>query len=71
MEFSPGELMRVVALITACSQASYAFAPAVFGALRAALPAADGETPLFFLAAGMLQLIAAGAYLLGRSASRG
>jgi len=71
MEFSPGDVMRVVALITACSQASYAFAPAVFGALRAALPAADGDTPLFFLAAGMLQLIAAGAYLLGRSASRG
>jgi hypothetical protein len=55
-----------VALITACSQASYAFAPAVFGALRAALPSVGGATPLFFLAAGGLQLIAAGAYLLGR-----
>jgi hypothetical protein len=62
--------MRVVALITAVSQASYAFAPAVFGALRAALPVAGGATPLFFLAAGLLQLIAAGAYLLGRQGSR-
>ena len=71
MEFSPGEVLRVVALITACSQASYAFAPAVFGALRAALPSVGGAMPLFFLAAGVLQLIAAGAYLLGRPGSRG
>jgi LPXTG-motif cell wall-anchored protein len=70
MEFSPGEVLRVVALITACSQATYAFAPAVFGALRAALPATGGATALFFLAAGMLQLVAAGAYLLGRQKSR-
>ena len=71
MEFSPGEVLRVVALITACSQATYAFAPAVFGALRAALPATGGATALFFLAAGMLQLVAAGAYLLGRQGRRG
>jgi LPXTG-motif cell wall-anchored protein len=70
MEFSPGEVLRVVALITACSQASYAFAPAIFGALRAALPTTGGETALFFLAAGLLQLVAAGAYLLGRPRSR-
>ena len=69
MEFSPGEVMRVVALITAVSQASYAFAPAVFGALRAVLPATGGAMALFFLAAGLLQLIAAGAYLLGRQGS--
>ena len=71
MEFSPGEVMRVVALITAVSQASYAFAPAVFGALRAVLPATGGAMALFFLAAGLLQLIAAGAYLLGRMRVRG
>ena len=62
--------MWVVALITAVSQASYAFAPAVFGALRAVLPATGGAMALFFLAAGLLQLIAAGAYLLGRPRSR-
>jgi hypothetical protein len=67
VEFAKGDVQRVVALIAATSQATYAFAPAVFGALRAL--AADGATagaPLFFLAAMAVQLVAAGCYLAGR-----
>jgi hypothetical protein len=67
VEFSPAQMMRVVALITATSQASYAFAPAVFGWLREAAQApAGGGTPLFFLLAGSIQLAAAAVYLAGR-----
>ncbi|MFC7538617.1 MFS transporter [Siccirubricoccus deserti] len=46
-DFAPAETARVVALVTACSQAVYAFAPAAFGALREVLPAteAPGAAP--------------------------
>jgi cyanate permease len=63
VEFAKTDVPRVVALITALSQATYAFAPAAFGILRAA----DMEgAPLFFAAAIAVQLIAAGCYLSGR-----
>jgi MFS family permease len=60
-DFSPAETARVVALVTACSQASYAFAPAAFGALRewAPMQAAPGGAPLLFLTATALYLLAA------------
>jgi MFS family permease len=67
VEFAKGDVQRVVALIAAISQATYAFAPAAFGALRAL--AADGATadaPLFFVTAMAVQLVAAGCYLAGR-----
>jgi hypothetical protein len=59
-DFAPAETARVVALVTACSQAAYAFAPAAFGALREVLPAAEapGAAPLLFLTAGAFQLLA-------------
>jgi MFS family permease len=64
VEFARTDVPRVVALITAISQATYAFAPAAFGILRAAVDAAGA--PLFFAAAIAVQLVAAGCYLSGR-----
>ena len=39
-EFAKEDVARVIALIVAVAQGTYAFAPAVFGALRAATPGA-------------------------------
>jgi hypothetical protein len=62
--------VRAVALVTACSQAAYAFAPATFGAVRDLLPAtpgaAEGAAPALFLAAAALQATAAAMLLFGR-----
>lgn len=55
-DFRSEDLPRVVALVTAIGQASYAFAPAVFSLLR-------GQETLFFLAAAALQLAAAALFL--------
>ena len=49
-EFSREDALRVVPLITALSQAAYAFAPVLFGLLRAQLEQA-GQQPLRFAAA--------------------
>jgi hypothetical protein len=54
----------------ALSQASYAFAPAVFGAIRVLAPAANGapEPALrFFAAAALIQAAALACFLAGRS----
>lgn len=58
-DFAPGDTARAVALITACGQAAYAFAPAGFGLLRAVDPA------LIFILAAALQGVAAAALLVG------
>lgn len=63
-EFPEAEVQRVVSLIVALAQASYAFAPAAFGLLRALDPA-GGATALF-AAAALVQLAAIGCFLLGR-----
>jgi len=70
-EFSPADVSRVVALVTAISQAGYAFAPAVFGLLRdlgsvLGVASSQGSAPLLFTVAAIIQLAAAGAVLLGR-----
>lgn len=68
VEFAHVDLPRAIALATAISQAAFAFAPAAFGLIRE-LAIADSGTPhvpLFFLVAGVIQIIAAIAYLLGR-----
>ena len=73
-EFAPADVSRVVALVTALSQASYAFAPALFGLLRDAGPAFglvprhSAAAPLVFFVALLIQLAAAAAALSGRSA---
>jgi hypothetical protein len=68
-EFASADVVRVVALVTAVSQASYAFAPAVFGIIRDAT-AADGSAavPVLFVTAASFQLAAALAYWRGRNA---
>jgi MFS family permease len=69
-EFSKEDVSRVVPLIVATGQATYAFAPAVFGfilefALRwgSALP---GAAPWLFLAAAFIQALAIVAFFVGR-----
>ncbi|HEX2113039.1 MAG TPA: MFS transporter [Alphaproteobacteria bacterium] len=64
VEFAKVDVPRAVALITATSQATYAFAPAAFGVLRAA-----SDAPLLFAAAIAVQLVAAGCYLSGRTST--
>lgn len=68
-EFAPACLPRMVALVTTVSQAGYAFAPAAFGLLRAAggEAAMAGGAPLLFAMAALIQLLSAGALLLGRA----
>ena len=70
-EFRPEDVQRVVALVTACSQASFAFAPVVFGVLRSlgqtmGLSHQEGSAPLLFGAAALIQLSAAAVVMLGR-----
>jgi predicted MFS family arabinose efflux permease len=61
-EFSPADVGTVVALVTAINQAVFAFAPAVFGALRDVA----GAYAEVFLAGAALQAIAAAMVILGR-----
>ena len=71
-EFSREDALRVVPLITALSQAAYAFAPVLFGLLRAQLEQA-GQQPLrFAAAAALLQAAAIGSLAWGgaRGAAR-
>ncbi len=65
-DFSAEDTARAVALVTACGQAAYAFAPAGFGLLREF----SSSTDAFFLAAGAIQILAAIAMLAGRQPSR-
>ncbi len=70
-EFAPADVPRVVALVVAVSQASFAFAPAAFGALRdlgqaMGLSAHVGSAPLLFGVAALIQISAASAAMLGR-----
>lgn len=58
-DFPAAQTARVVALVTACSQAAYAFAPAGFGLLRA------WDATSIFLAAALVQLAAALVLLAG------
>ncbi|MBR0641927.1 MFS transporter [Plastoroseomonas hellenica] len=61
-EFARADVARVVALVTAVNQAAFAFAPAVFGALR---DLAGGNTTSM-LAAALVQVAAAAVVLAGR-----
>jgi MFS family permease len=69
VEFVADDVPRVVALIVAISQASYAFAPVVFGMIREFVPltADAGAAPTLFVVAGTVQGLAMGAFLAGRS----
>lgn len=70
-EFASAEVVRVVALMTAVAQASFAFAPAVFGMIRDAGTADGGAAvPLLFVTAAGFQAAAALAYWSGRHSFR-
>jgi MFS family permease len=64
-EFAPGDVPRVVALLTAINQAVFAFAPAIFGLLR---ETSDGYAVPFMLAA-VVQVVAAAVIFLGRGSA--
>lgn len=75
VEFLTKDALRVVPLIVAIGQASYAFAPAAFGILRTGPfngfgGAENGGTEMF-LAAGLVQAAAIATFLLGRSRRAG
>ncbi|MDO8973011.1 MFS transporter [Reyranella sp.] len=63
VEFSRADVQRVVPLIVAVGQGTYAFAPAAFGWLRTLSPA---EGMLVFVAAALIQAAAIALFLLGR-----
>jgi hypothetical protein len=68
-EFMPADVPRVVALVTALSQATYAFAPAVFGILRNVGDGAGlafGSAAVLFAAAALIQLSSGAIFMLGR-----
>jgi hypothetical protein len=69
VELVEEDVVRVAALIVANSQAFYAFAPAAFGLIRELIVVSDapaGTAPHVFAAAGLVQLLAIAAFLLGR-----
>jgi Major Facilitator Superfamily len=63
VEFTRADVQRVVPLIVAIGQGTYAFAPAAFGALRTLSPAAATEV---FAVAAIVQVLAIVAFLAGR-----
>lgn len=70
VEFVRDDVQRVVSLIVAFGQATYAFAPAVFGLLRSVPPGTLGlpvaGVTLMFGAAAIVQLLAIACFLGGR-----
>ncbi len=70
VEFVRVDVQRVVSLIVALGQATYAFAPAVFGVLRSVPPGTLGlpvaGVTLMFGAAAIVQLLAIACFLGGR-----
>lgn len=66
VEFVKDDVPRVVALVVAIGQATYAFAPAAFGLIR---ELSAGEGAYVFATAALVYALAIGALLLGRHAS--
>lgn len=73
VEFRAADVARVVGLVTAISQAGYAFAPAAFGLLRdlSSTGLSINEGALLFATTAIVQLASAGALLLGRRSAVG
>lgn len=69
-EFSKEDVSRVVPLIVAVGQGTYAFAPAAFGIIRELAPhwgaASAGAAPWLFVAAAFIQTLAVVAFFTGR-----
>jgi hypothetical protein len=60
VEFDKADVSRVVPLIVAFSQATYALAPAVFGIVRTI------SEPSVFILAAAIQLVAVATFVYGR-----
>jgi MFS family permease len=58
VEFAKEDVPRVVALIIAIAQATYAFAPAVFGLIRELTGETAGAAPWLFAFAALIQMMA-------------
>jgi MFS family permease len=65
-EFVSQDVQRVVPMILAVSQGTYAFAPGFFGFLRSLAPDGSG-TMMMFAVAGAIQLLAIACFFAGRS----
>jgi MFS family permease len=63
VEFAKEDVPRVVALIIAIAQATYAFAPAVFGFVRELSRETAGAAPWMFAFAALIQVMAIAAFL--------
>src|SRR3954463_3384809 len=74
-EFNKEEVSRVVPLIVAISQGTYAFAPAAFGFIRALdsqwSSISGGAAPWVFICAAFMQAAAAAAFFVGRGRKSG
>ena len=74
-EFAEADVSRVVSLIVAISQATYAFAPAAFGLIREFAPhtnaASAGAAPAVFITAAVVQALAIVLYATGQAPWRG
>jgi hypothetical protein len=74
VEFTKEDVPRVVPLIIAIGQATYAFAPAAFGLIRQLAPnvgaASAGASPYLFIAAMVIDALAIIAFLAGRQHSK-
>jgi hypothetical protein len=66
VEFVREDVPRVVALIVAIGQATYAFAPAAFGLIRELGGQRDGAAPYLFAFAALVYALAICALLIGR-----
>jgi hypothetical protein len=68
VEFVKEDVPRVVPLIVAIGQGTYAFAPAVFGLIRDLWPSGGsaGAAPYLFVTAATIQIAAILSFLLGR-----
>jgi MFS family permease len=63
VEFAKEDVPRVVALIIAIAQATYAFAPAVFGFIRELTHETAGAAPWVFVVVALVQVMAIAAFL--------
>ncbi len=72
VEFARDDVQRAVALAVGISQATYAFAPAIFGLLRHMASVAGGPDngTLVFVTAALVQALAMAAFLAGRAERR-
>jgi hypothetical protein len=66
VEFAKEDVPRVVALIIAIAQATYAFAPAVFGLIRELTRETAGAAPWVLVLAALIQVMAIAVFLAPR-----